>query len=142
MSYATLAQLSERYGAEVIQSLTDRATPPAGAIDEDVVDRALADTDAAIDGYLMRRYALPLATTPALVVDLALAIAIYKLHRFVPDDKIKADYEHAMKTLRETAQGIVQLAVEGVEPASSGGSGVQTSDRDRDMTPENMKGFI
>jgi phage gp36-like protein len=131
MSYATLQQLIDRYGQDVIVQVTDRATPPAGAIDQDVVDRALADTAALIDGYLAGRYQLPLATTPSLVIDLALQIAIYKLHRFAPDEKIKADYDAAMKMLRELAQGIVRLDVAGIEPESAGKNDVLVESPDR-----------
>lgn len=141
MSYATKAELIARYGEKMLIQLTDRATPPA-AIDDAVVDRALTDTDAAIDGYLLGRYVLPLAGTPPLLADLAQAIAIYKLHRRSPDQKIKDDYDSAMKTLRDIANGSVRLNVAGVEPAASGASGVRTSDRPRDLTPDNLKGFV
>lgn len=142
MSYASQAELVARYGEKFLVSLTDRTTPPAGTIDASVIDRALADTDAAIDGFLLGRYVLPLAATPPLLGDLALSIAIYKLHRRSPDEKITADYDAAMKTLRDIANGTVRLNVAGVEPPASGASGVRTSDRARDMTPDNLKGFV
>src|SRR5690606_6605607 len=47
----------------LLVALTDRAEVATGEIDQDVVDRALADTDAMIDGYIAARYALPLAAT-------------------------------------------------------------------------------
>lgn len=142
MTYATQQQLVDRYGEQMLLDLTDRATPPAGAIDTVVVARALADTDAAIDGYLAGRYRLPLDETPPLLADLAQAIAIYKLHRATANDKITADYQSALKTLRDVSAGIVRLDLAGVEPTSSGRSGVTTSDRPRDLTPDNLKGFV
>lgn len=142
MTYATQADLVERYSESMLIDLTDRATPAAGAIDAGVVTQALTDTDAAIDGYLKGRYALPLATTPPLLRDLAQAIAFYKLHRNVTSDKVRKDYEDAMRLLRAIANGEVRLDVAGVEPAASGTSGVRASDRARDLTPDNMKGFI
>lgn len=142
MTYATLAGLSDRYGADVLVQITDRATPPAGAIDQGVVDRALADTDAVIDAALAVRYRLPLATVPAMVADLALAIAIYKLHRFTPEEKIGKDYDQALKDLRELATGAKKLDVAGIEPTSSGAGGVVAIDRERPLTPETMTGFI
>ena len=142
MSYCTQAQLVERYGAPMLIDLTDRDDPPAGAIDTDVVDRALADADAMIDGYLLGRYALPLAETPALLTDLAQAVAVYKLHRNVVSDKVQRDYDQALRTLRDIAQGTIRLAVAGAEPEGSGASGVRTLDRERDMTPDNLKGFV
>jgi phage gp36-like protein len=142
MTYATLAQLQDRYGDTMIVQLTDRAVPAAGVVDTDVVDRALADTDAQVDGYLKGRYELPLATTPPLVTDLALAIAIYKLHRRDPEDKIRRDYDDALRSLRELANGTIRLDVAGVEPETSGSSDVQTNEKDRPLTNDSMKGFI
>lgn len=142
MSYATLQQLTDRFGEQLLLNLTDRAQPPAGEIDAAVVTRALTDTDAAIDGYLAGRYALPLAQVPPRVVDLALTIAIYKLHPFEPDPKITRDYEQAMKALQAIGRGDERLPLEGAEPAATGNSGVVTNDRERPFTEDNLKGFI
>ncbi len=142
MPYCTQAQLEDRFGLGRLVALTDRNAIPLGVIDQDVLARALADTDAVIDGYLAGRYALPLASTPALVADIAQSIALWKLHATEPEAKVKADYEAAMRTLREIAQGVVQLSVAGIEPAASGDSGVQITDRDREFTADNMRGFI
>src|SRR5581483_5414709 len=142
MSYATQEELIDRYSERMLVQLTDRAQPATGEIDAAVVARALADTDATIDGYLKGRYRLPLAETPPLVTDLALQIAIYKLHRKSPDEKIRKDYDDALRTLRDIASGTVRLDVAGVEPAASGASGVKTNDRERPLTPENLKGFV
>jgi phage gp36-like protein len=143
VSYCTLDQLTARYGETMLRQLTDRAQPPAGVIVSAVVDRALADTDALIDGYLRGRYALPLPDVPPLVTDLAQQIAIYKLHGQTVADKIDADYQQALKTLAMIAAGTVRLDVAGIEPAASGASGVRVADRARDlMTPDNLRGFI
>lgn len=143
MTYATLAQLTAKLGALVMIQLTDRGQPPTGAVVESVVDRALADTDAVIDSYLASRYALPIVGgVPAVVVDLALAIAAYKLHPFTPDKKIEDDYKDALSSLKLIATGTQRLQIAGVEPSSSGSGGVMASDRPRDLTPENMRGLI
>lgn len=142
MPYATLALLTDRYGERLLVALTDRGELATGAVDATVVDRAIADTDALIDGYLAGRYVLPLAATPPLVTDIAQAIAIWKLHVYQPDPKIEADYKEAVRQLQQIAQGAIRLPVAGVEPASQGGSGARLTDRDRPMTAENLKGFI
>lgn len=144
MTYATLDLLADRYGEQLLLQLADRATPPAGVIDAAVVGRALADTDAMIDGYLAGRYVLPLGETPPLLADLAQAIAIYKLHPFSAEKKIEDDYRDAIATLKSIASGVVRLPLAGAgdEPASSGGAGVVTIDRERDLSPEALRGFI
>lgn len=142
MSYATPEALAERIGQDVLVQATDRASPPSGVADQAVIARALADADAVIDASLAVRYRLPLAAVPAVVTDLALAIAAYKLHRFAPDPKIKDDYEQALRDLREIAAGSKRLDLAGVEPKGSGAGGVQVSDRRPPLTPDSLAGFI
>lgn len=142
MTYATQAQLTDRFGEGFLVDLTDRGAVATGAIDVDVIDRALADTDAMIDGYLKGRYVLPMAATPPLIADLAQTIAIYKLHVYQPNEKIVADYDQALRQLREISAGTIKLDVAGVEPAGTGGTGARATDRERPMTEATMKGFI
>lgn len=140
MPYTDLTQLTDRFGEALLRDLADR--DGSGAVDANVIARAIADTGAAIDGYLAGRYKLPLANVPPLVADLAQVITIYKLHTYEPDPKIAEDYKDAMRQLREIANGTVRLSAEGVEPAASGVSDVRTNDRDRPFTNDNMTGFI
>lgn len=142
MPYCNLQQLTDRYGEAMLVDLSDRGTPPAGAIVTAVIDRAIADADALIDGYLAGRYVLPLESVPSLVTDLSLRISIYKLHREVAADKIKQDHDLALSELKMIANGGIRLSVAGVEPAASGTSGVRTNDRQRPLTEDTMKGFI
>jgi len=142
VSYCTQAELADRYGAGMLIELTDRADPPTNAIDAAAVARAIDDASALIDGYLKGRYALPIADTPPLLRDLALTIAIYKMHAGSAGDKIRKDYDDALRTLTQIANGLVRLDVAGVEPAASGATGVRVTDRERDLTPDNLRGFL
>jgi len=142
MPYASLQMLVKRFGERTLVQLTDRAEVATGEMDVTVVDQELANTDAVINGYLANRYRLPLDPAPDQVTDLALSIAIYKLHVFAPDQKIKDDYQDALRMLRDIATGTVKLDAAGVEPASSGASGVEFIDRERPLSPESMTGFI
>ena len=142
MAYATLQQLIDRFGESMLIALTDRGPVELGAIDTVIVDRAQQDADAMINGYLAGRYQ-PLVTVPALISDIAASIVIWKLHVTTPEDKIKADYDAALRTLRDIASGLVRIPdAAGLEPASSGASGVIVTDRDRPFTAGNMTGFI
>lgn len=142
MTYATLSQLTQRYGAAMLVAVTDRGDAAPGEIDAEVVARALADTDAMIDGHLAVRYRLPLAQVPPLVTDLALMVAIWKLHPYSPDPKIEADYKGAVRALQEIADGRLRLPLDGIEPSGIGGTGARITDRARPLTAETMKGFI
>jgi phage gp36-like protein len=99
--YCTQQQLTDRFGGGRLIALTDRTAILLGAIDTDVLNRALADTGAVINDYRAGRNALPLAATPALVADLARAIALWKLHAPEPEAKVKADYEAVMRTFQD-----------------------------------------
>ncbi|MBL4751460.1 MAG: DUF1320 domain-containing protein [Amylibacter sp.] len=142
MSYASLAQMTERFGERMLIALTDRADVATGLVDVSVVDQALADADAVINGYLAGRYTLPLAQTPDLLTDLAQTLAIWKLHTSEPDPKIEADYKEAMRSLRDISTGTIRLDVAGVEPAGTGSSGVRITDRARPLSADKMGGFI
>ena len=142
MSYVTQSQLIDRYGERMLVQLTDRGVPAIGAIDDAVVARALADTDAMIDGYLAARYALPLASVPAALTDAAAEVAIYKLHRKSPDTKIQQDYDNALKRLADISKGVFVLQVAGVEPATSATGGVRTNDPGRPFDSTSLSGFI
>lgn len=142
MPYTALDRLERRFGATMLVQLTDRGEIATGLVDTDTVDQALTDTDAVIDASLGVRYRLPLAAVPALVADIARSIAIYKLHLFEPDKKIQTDYEQALKDLRELATGVKKLDIAGIEPEVSGAGGVIATDRLRDFSPENLRGFI
>jgi phage gp36-like protein len=142
VTYATQAKLTERFGEAMLVALTDRGAVATGLVDASVIARALTDTDAMIDGYLATRYILPLSEVPPNVTDLALQIAIYKLHINTPDDKISKDYDTALKMLRDFGTGTIRIQAAGIEPASNNAQGVQVTDRERPFTADNMKGYI
>lgn len=66
MAYATLAAMAARYGETELIELTDRIG--SGQIDTAVLDQAIADADAVIDGYLAGRYSLPLSPVPSILI--------------------------------------------------------------------------
>lgn len=142
MTYATLQTLIDRYGEDMLLGITDRATPPAGVIDTVVVERALANADATINGRLGTRYVVPLAETPPEIRDIAEAIAIYRLHVYKPDEKISDDYDDAVATLKAMADGAVVLSAATIAPVETGGTGARLTDRERPLTAENMRGYI
>lgn len=145
MSYATLQQMIDRYGQSMMVELTDRGAVATGEIDGTVVARALADTDATINGRIATRYNLAsvAADVPAVLVDIALCIAVWKLHRFEAPPKIKDDYNEAMRQLREIGDGTLRLPIEtGGEPQSTGETGARVTDRERPFSEATMKGWI
>lgn len=119
MAYATLQNLIDSYGERDLVQLTDRANPPAGLIDQAVAEKALSDASAIIDSYLLQAYALPLATTPAVLVETCQTIARYKLYPDAAPERVRTDYADAIKWLERVATGRAGLT--GVEPTKVGG---------------------
>jgi phage gp36-like protein len=147
MPYVTLPQLAELPGAlELAQVATDQhvavvdaqlmeLTLTAGdrsgylpaeiaAADAAVVriQQAITEADAIIDGYLARRYRLPLATVPGLVTSWSRVITRYKLHQDrrsgEGDDPIVRDYRDALRFLDQVALGKFSLGLDDPESSS------------------------
>lgn len=142
MAYSTLADLTAQYGEPMLREATDRGEVATGEIDAAAIASAIASADALIDGSLKVRYALPLTATPALVRELSMTIALYKAHANVAAEKVRQDYQDALKLLTQISAGTVRLDIAGAEPASSGTSGARITDRQRPMTEHNLKGWI
>lgn len=142
MSYATQQDLVDRFGATEIMQRSDRRKPPT-AIDPVVVDQALHDATALIDGYLASRYALPLSAVPDILVKICADIARYNLwgEAVNKDGPIAIAYRDARAWLQDVANGKVALEADGKpSPANASGARVQASQPD--MTRQNLKGFI
>lgn len=122
MTYALQADLVTAFGEDELIQLTDRATPPAGAIDATVLARALDAADGEIDSYLASRYSIPLATTPNILRDCAADIARYRLHDRGAPEIVEANYKARIAWLRDVAKGTASLggATETLTPASAG----------------------
>lgn len=105
MSYATLQDLVDRYGERELIEVADRDEPPSGAPDPAIVQRALDDAAAEIDGYLAAKYPTPLASVPAAVLGVACVIARYRLHDDRGTERIRTDYEDAVRWLKDVAAG-------------------------------------
>lgn len=119
MTYATQQNLIDRFGEEELIQLTDREN--LGVVNATVVSRALADADALINGYLIGRYTLPLATpVPDVLERLACDIARYSLHEFKPTETVEIRYRDALELLRDVSKGRADLGLSNTDnkPAS------------------------
>lgn len=119
MTYATLADLTERFGADEIKQLTD---PENGAvINPAIVTAALTDADALVDAHLQGRYTLPLATPyPLLVVNMACDLARARLFGDRITDPVRARHSDTITQLGRIADGRMALTVAtGEQPAQS-----------------------
>lgn len=107
--YANRLAMIDRYGEGELIQLTDRAR--LGVIDDAVLDQALLDADAEIDGYLAVRYTLPLASTPPVLVRIACDVARYRLYDDAATEEVRNRYTDAVKWLAAIARGLVSLGM-------------------------------
>ena len=120
MSYTSLALLQDRFGLDELVQRSDKFQPYTGAVVTSVIDRAIADADAEIDGYVGSRYTLPLPLpTPPVLVPIACDIARYRLYDDAVPEVVRKRYEDAIARLRDIAAGRLSL---GIDPAPAAGS--------------------
>lgn len=111
-----IAAFGER---EMIQ-LSDVGITRLDAVDEPVLETAISNAGKLIDGYLVGRYALPLATpVPALQMHCC-GLARYLLMSNTPDERAKNDYSAAMKYLSGVASGTFALLPPSQAPSPAG----------------------
>jgi len=138
--YATQADILEQLDEDTLIQLTDDAD--TGAVDDDMVTRAIADADAEIDGYCGKRYSVPFSTVPAIIRKFAVDIAIYNLYarrKGAPEDR-KDRYTSALKFLAGVSKGIISLGEN--DPDSTPASNApEIDDEDRIFTRTTMEGF-
>lgn len=124
MSYATASDLAALYGQDEIDQRASML--PLGA-----VDRALADASAEVDSYLAGRYAVPLASPTARLIELAAAIARYKLLGDAATERARNDYLDARAWLKDVQAGRAQVEGLSTLPSAGQADSVATASRTR-----------
>lgn len=107
--YASRTDMEARFGQNEVVMLTDRSH--SGDVDDAVLQQALADAAAEIDGYLAGRYSLPFAAAPKVLTGYACDIARYRLcgsAAMVTDD-IRDRYRDAVRFLEHVGAGKISL---------------------------------
>lgn len=132
MTYAIKADMQAEFGDTELIQLTDRATPPAGTIDDAVLTAALTRADSEINSYVAKRYALPFAAVPDRIKTAALDIARYYLYDARAPQIVIDRYKQQVAWLRDVANGnavIVDAAAALISEDSDAGLAVVTSDQ-------------
>lgn len=156
MQYVTLLQLAEAPGALELAQVA--STSHEAVVDAELMDLTLRNGDrsaydapsiaaadealeritslideagALIDGYLGKRYTLPLnlVTVPSILTSWARAIVRYKLHSNRDGDErtdpVVRDYRDALRFLQQVASGQFSLGIDDPEASPSSPGEVQ-----------------
>lgn len=142
--YALKADIVKLFGERELIALTDRLD--TGAIDDVVLDDALANASSEIDAYVSAKVAVPLTNVSAIVKTHCCNIARYRLvgAEAQETEEIRNRYNDAVKFFRMVGEGKIQLGVDVAGAAAAGrgtvqfGSGTRTGSAgrvfDRDST--------
>ena len=110
MTYATLQDMIDRFGAEELVELTDRNQ--LGVIDASVLGVALQDANDEIDSYLSGVCMLPIVSVPDRLVKLAADIARYELYGANATVQVSARYVGAITFLKQVVAGTASLGLD------------------------------
>ncbi len=140
MAYAVQDDLLQQIPEDGLIQLTD--DDRTGVVDSTKVARAIEDADAEIDGYLGKKYTVPIPSAPALVRNLSVTIAIYNLfsRRGEVDEGRERRYKNAVKSLENIAKGLISLG-EVPAPTENPGESASFGSEDRVFTRDKMEGF-
>lgn len=144
---------------EIIEMLKDDMLNPiiGNAYIEDLEERkaairplaegAIADADAEIDGYLMKRYPVPMSPVPAVIGKYSKDIAVYNLVSRAGIDTSEREsnyltrYKNAVTFLTKVAKGEVDIVKEGTDQAKTAAAGFQISGSPRLFSRRSMRGL-
>ena len=152
MSYSTRDEVREMIKDDALNALIgDRFienTEEREAFMAPLIDAAIGDADAEIDGYLAKRYAVPLAPAPKVINKFSKDIAVYNLFSRIgidegTDQKTYLNrYNAAVKFLTLVAEGKVSLGADADgDPASAAAIGFTVQSNPRLFSRGQMRGM-
>lgn len=113
-SYCNLADLITRYSEKELAQATDRTDAHPPAVDEDVIDAAIADASAEIDTYLESGgYRTPLVQAPALLRSIACQLARAGLYTDMQRRAVGDKAAHPAHEAAASARAMLQEIAEG-----------------------------
>jgi phage gp36-like protein len=151
MSYSTRDEVREMIkddalnaliGDNFIENIDERE-----AFMAPLIDAAIGDADAEIDGYLAKRYAVPLAPAPKVINKFSKDIAVYNLFSRIGIDESTEQktylnrYNAAIKFLTLVAEGKVSLGVDAEDPATAAATGFSVKSNTRLFSRDSMRGM-
>jgi len=114
--YATQQDLIDRFGEGEVIRLTNPDDLNATTVDTDRLDRAIADAQATVEGYLTGPYEVPLDPVPRVITKITCDLARFELYDEQPTEHVKNRKDDAIKFLLSVSTGKVSLG-----PADNGG---------------------
>jgi len=151
MSYSTATEVREMLKDDALNSIIGDTFIEDPAQRETlvtpIIEAAIADADGEIDGYLTKRYPVPLSPVPKVISKMSKDIAVYNIFSRVGIDESSAEknflnrYNSAIKFLTLVAEGKVSIGAEADDPATAASSGFAMKSSPRIFSRDSMKGM-
>ena len=153
MSYSTRAEVREMLKDDALNAIIGDTFEEDEAERETkigpIIDMAIGDADAEIDGYLAKRYKVPFDPVPRVLNKFSKDMAIYNLYSRIGIDEGEAEknylnrYNAAVKFLTLVAEGKVNIGTgeDGDDPASAAATGFAAKSNPRIFSRDTMKGM-
>lgn len=151
MSYSTRAEVRDMVKDDALNAIIGDTFIEDPAEREElvspIIDAAIADADAEIDGYLAKRYAVPISPAPRVLNKFSKDIAIYNLYSRLGIDEGTEEknylnrYNAAVKFLTLVAEGKVSIGAETEDPASAAATGFSVKSNPRIFSRGSMRGM-
>lgn len=112
-----------------------------------IIDGAIEDADGEIDGYLAKRYSVPIVPVPKAINKFSKDIAVYNLYSRHGIDEGSEEknylnrYNAAIKFLTLVAEGKVSIGAQTDDPASAAATGFSVKSNPRLFSRDSMRGF-
>ena len=151
MSYSTKEEVREMLKDDALNAIIGDTFIEDPAEREElvalIIEGAIADADAEIDGYLAKRYAVPLSPAPKVINKFSKDIAVYNLFSRIGIDESTDQktylnrYNAAIKFFELVADGKVSIGTEADDPASAAATGFSAKSNTRLFTRGSMRGM-
>ena len=151
MSYSTRAEVREMLKDDALNAIIGDTFEEDEAEREakigPIIDMAIGDADAEIDGYLAKRYAVPLAPVPKVINKFSKDIAVYNLFSRIgidegTDQKTYLNrYNAAVKFLTLVAEGKVSLGADADGDPAAAAIGFTVKSNPRLFSRGQMRGM-
>jgi phage gp36-like protein len=143
MAYSTVDDLVDQIEEQWLIQLTD--DEGLGQINTTRAEKAIADADEEINGYIGSRHAVPLSPVPGIVRKCSVDIAIYNLYGrkdSVPEAR-KDRHKNAVHFLEQVALGKISLGAHDPEgnPPASDAPQLSIDNPERIFTRSSMRGY-
>ena len=151
MSYSTRAEVRSMVKDDALNAIIGDTFIEDPAEREElvapIIDEAIADADGEIDGYLAKRYAVPISPAPKIINKCSKDIAVYNLFSRIGIDESTDQktylnrYNQAIKFLTLVAEGKVSLGAETDDPTTAAATGFSVNSNPRIFSRDKMRGM-